>query len=141
MDRITDFHEIYSLFEEATIREQASRCVQSASPACVTGCPLRRGGGGLRVSPRSREHARLAQGIRERARRRRTVHVSHQSARARRQRRWRSHRRALRADGTGRAGCLGPAQAARGEGFGIHVAGGSGFDRLRFRSRAVPARE
>lgn len=39
-DRITDFHEIYSLFNEATIREQASRCVQCASPACVTGCPL-----------------------------------------------------------------------------------------------------
>lgn len=39
-DRITDFHEIYSLFDEATIREQASRCVQCASPACVTGCPL-----------------------------------------------------------------------------------------------------
>ena len=39
-DRITDFHEIYSLFDEATIREQASRCVQCASPACVAGCPL-----------------------------------------------------------------------------------------------------
>ena len=39
-ERITDFHEIYSLFDEATIREQASRCVQCASPACVTGCPL-----------------------------------------------------------------------------------------------------
>ena len=39
-DRVTDFHEIYSLFDEATIREQATRCVQCASPACVTGCPL-----------------------------------------------------------------------------------------------------
>lgn len=39
-ERITDFHEIYSLFDEATIREQASRCVQCASPACVQGCPL-----------------------------------------------------------------------------------------------------
>jgi len=39
-ERITDFHEIYSLFDEATIREQASRCVQCVSPACVTGCPL-----------------------------------------------------------------------------------------------------
>ncbi len=39
-ERVTDFHEIYSLFDEATIREQASRCVQCASPACVTGCPL-----------------------------------------------------------------------------------------------------
>jgi glutamate synthase (NADPH/NADH) small chain len=39
-DRITDFHEIYSLFDEATIREQASRCIQCASPACVDSCPL-----------------------------------------------------------------------------------------------------
>ncbi|TAL07182.1 MAG: NAD(P)-dependent oxidoreductase [Verrucomicrobia bacterium] len=39
-ERISDFHEIYSLFDEATIREQASRCVQCESPACVTGCPL-----------------------------------------------------------------------------------------------------
>jgi glutamate synthase (NADPH/NADH) small chain len=39
-DRITDFHEIYSLFDEATIREQASRCVQCAVPSCVVGCPL-----------------------------------------------------------------------------------------------------
>ncbi len=39
-ERITDFHEIYSLFDEATIREQASRCVQCVEPACVEGCPL-----------------------------------------------------------------------------------------------------
>jgi len=39
-ERVTDFHEIYSLLDEATIREQASRCVQCASPACVSGCPL-----------------------------------------------------------------------------------------------------
>ena len=39
-ERITDFHEIYSLFEAETIREQASRCVQCAEPACVSGCPL-----------------------------------------------------------------------------------------------------
>jgi glutamate synthase (NADPH/NADH) small chain len=39
-ERITDFHEIYSLFDEATIREQAARCVQCAEPACVAGCPL-----------------------------------------------------------------------------------------------------
>ncbi len=38
--RITDFHEIYSLLDEATIREQAARCVQCAQPACVEGCPL-----------------------------------------------------------------------------------------------------
>ena len=31
-ERITDFHEVYSLFDEATIREQASRCMQCASP-------------------------------------------------------------------------------------------------------------
>ena len=40
VERITDFHEIYSLLDEAMVREQASRCVQCASPACVTGCPL-----------------------------------------------------------------------------------------------------
>lgn len=39
-ERITDFHEVYSLFDEATIREQAGRCVQCVSPACVHGCPL-----------------------------------------------------------------------------------------------------
>lgn len=39
-ERITDFHEVYSLFDEAVVREQASRCVQCESPACVTGCPL-----------------------------------------------------------------------------------------------------
>jgi len=39
-ERITDFHEIYSLLDEATVREQASRCVQCAEPACVAGCPL-----------------------------------------------------------------------------------------------------
>jgi len=38
--RITDFHEIYSLFDAQTIREQAERCVQCAEPACVEGCPL-----------------------------------------------------------------------------------------------------
>jgi glutamate synthase (NADPH/NADH) small chain len=39
-ERVADFHEIYSLLDEATVREQAARCVQCASPACVTGCPL-----------------------------------------------------------------------------------------------------
>src|ERR1041385_725084 len=38
--RIADFNEIYSLFDEATVREQASRCIQCAEPGCVTGCPL-----------------------------------------------------------------------------------------------------
>lgn len=39
-ERITDFHEIYSLFDEQTIRDQAARCVQCAEPGCVAGCPL-----------------------------------------------------------------------------------------------------
>ncbi len=39
-ERITDFHEIYSLYDETTIREQASRCIQCPVPACVKGCPL-----------------------------------------------------------------------------------------------------
>ena len=38
--RVADFHEIYSLFDEATVREQASRCIQCPTPQCVTGCPL-----------------------------------------------------------------------------------------------------
>ena len=41
VDRIADFHEIYSLFDEKTAREQASRCIQCAEPSCVEGCPLR----------------------------------------------------------------------------------------------------
>lgn len=39
-DRIADFREIYSAHDEATIREQAARCVQCAVPTCVAGCPL-----------------------------------------------------------------------------------------------------
>jgi glutamate synthase (NADPH/NADH) small chain len=39
-DRITDFHEVYSLLDEETVMEQAGRCVQCVAPACVTGCPL-----------------------------------------------------------------------------------------------------
>ena len=38
--RIADFHEIYSLHDEATIREQATRCIQCYKPNCVEGCPL-----------------------------------------------------------------------------------------------------
>src|SRR5258707_13094365 len=38
--RVTDFHEIYSLYDEATVREQARRCIQCPVPSCVTGCPL-----------------------------------------------------------------------------------------------------
>jgi len=40
LERITDFHEIYSLFDEATVRQQASRCVQCEQPRCTTGCAL-----------------------------------------------------------------------------------------------------
>jgi glutamate synthase (NADPH/NADH) small chain len=39
-DRVADFHEIYSLYDEATVRAQASRCIQCPKPSCVTGCPL-----------------------------------------------------------------------------------------------------
>jgi len=40
-ERICDFDEIYGLFDEATVREQASRCINCADPQCVKdGCPL-----------------------------------------------------------------------------------------------------
>jgi glutamate synthase (NADPH/NADH) small chain len=39
-ERLADFLEIYGHFDEATAREQASRCVQCPDPQCVTGCPL-----------------------------------------------------------------------------------------------------
>ncbi len=40
-ERICDFDEIYGFFDEATAREQASRCVNCSDPACVkSGCPL-----------------------------------------------------------------------------------------------------
>jgi glutamate synthase (NADPH/NADH) small chain len=40
-ERICDFDEIYSLFDEATVRAQASRCINCPDPACVkSGCPL-----------------------------------------------------------------------------------------------------
>jgi glutamate synthase (NADPH/NADH) small chain len=39
-ERVADFREIYSLFDEATVREQASRCLQCPHPMCRTGCPL-----------------------------------------------------------------------------------------------------
>src|SRR5260370_20901227 len=38
--RVGDFHEIYALYDEATVREQASRCSQCPVPSCVTGCAL-----------------------------------------------------------------------------------------------------
>ena len=39
-ERVADFLEIYGSYDEATAREQASRCVQCPNPSCVTGCPL-----------------------------------------------------------------------------------------------------
>jgi len=39
-ERATDFHEIYSLLDEATVRAQASRCIQCPQPSCREGCPL-----------------------------------------------------------------------------------------------------
>jgi glutamate synthase (NADPH/NADH) small chain len=39
-ERVADFHEIYSLLDEATVREQASRCIQCPEPSCQQGCPL-----------------------------------------------------------------------------------------------------
>lgn len=40
-ERICDFDEIYGLFDEATARAQASRCINCPDPRCVkNGCPL-----------------------------------------------------------------------------------------------------
>src|SRR5262252_8467378 len=39
-ERAADFLEIYGLYNEATAREQASRCIQCPNPSCVNGCPL-----------------------------------------------------------------------------------------------------
>ncbi len=39
-ERAADFLEIYGPYDEATAREQASRCIQCPNPTCVTGCPL-----------------------------------------------------------------------------------------------------
>jgi glutamate synthase (NADPH/NADH) small chain len=40
-ERICDFDEIYSLFDQATVRAQASRCINCPDPPCVkSGCPL-----------------------------------------------------------------------------------------------------
>ena len=40
-ERICDFDEIYSSFDEATVRAQASRCINCPDPPCVkSGCPL-----------------------------------------------------------------------------------------------------
>ena len=39
-ERVADFLEIYGLYDEATAREQASRCIQCPNPTCVDGCPM-----------------------------------------------------------------------------------------------------
>src|SRR5215471_14989669 len=39
-ERVADFLEIYGFYDEATAREQASRCIQCPNPTCVAGCPL-----------------------------------------------------------------------------------------------------
>jgi len=39
-ERICDFDEIYGLFDEATVREQASRCINCPDPPCAKTCPL-----------------------------------------------------------------------------------------------------
>jgi glutamate synthase (NADPH/NADH) small chain len=40
-DRVSDFDEIYALYDEATVRAQASRCINCPDPPCAKkGCPL-----------------------------------------------------------------------------------------------------
>ena len=39
-ERVHDFNEIYSEYDEATVRAQASRCIQCPNPLCREGCPL-----------------------------------------------------------------------------------------------------
>ncbi|MFO1446966.1 MAG: NAD(P)-dependent oxidoreductase [Opitutaceae bacterium] len=39
-DRLQDFNEIYSEFDEETVRAQAARCIQCPDPLCRQGCPL-----------------------------------------------------------------------------------------------------
>jgi glutamate synthase (NADPH/NADH) small chain len=39
-ERICDFDEIYGLFDEATARAQASRCLDCPDPPCAQTCPL-----------------------------------------------------------------------------------------------------
>ena len=39
-ERVCDFDETYGLFDEKTVREQASRCIFCPDPACVRNCPL-----------------------------------------------------------------------------------------------------
>ena len=39
-ERIQDFREIYSDYDEEAVRLQASRCIQCPDPLCMQGCPL-----------------------------------------------------------------------------------------------------
>jgi glutamate synthase (NADPH) small chain len=39
-ERICDFDEVYGLYDEATAREQASRCINCPDPPCAQTCPL-----------------------------------------------------------------------------------------------------
>src|SRR6185369_10538210 len=39
-ERVCNFGEIYELYDEQTVMEQASRCLQCPVPTCRTGCPL-----------------------------------------------------------------------------------------------------
>jgi len=39
-ERVADFCEIYALYDEDEVREQASRCIQCPEPLCSIGCPL-----------------------------------------------------------------------------------------------------
>jgi glutamate synthase (NADPH/NADH) small chain len=39
-ERICDFDEIYGLYDEATARAQASRCINCPDPPCAKRCPL-----------------------------------------------------------------------------------------------------
>lgn len=38
--RVGNFKEVYSLYDEETAQAQASRCIQCPDPLCMTGCPL-----------------------------------------------------------------------------------------------------
>ena len=39
-ERSADFREIYSLYDEQAVREQASRCILCPDALCMSGCPL-----------------------------------------------------------------------------------------------------
>ena len=41
-DRVADFRATTLPYDEATAREQASRCIQCPDPPCVKACPLDR---------------------------------------------------------------------------------------------------